>query len=160
MEEITTRADRLREHLLGLVQGDTDAYQEVLASLKLPRETEHQRLTRREAIQASLKRAASVPLEILRASEGLMEIAQQSVEHGDHIAITDAAAAVCLAYTAGVIAAYNVRINLSDIVDEGFRSDCSREIDERLARLNARFTDTEGYVNAQLKRGKREEEKR
>ena len=156
MEGIKSRADRLRDYLLGLVQQDADAYQEVVAALRLPRETEQQRISRREAVHASLKKAAKVPLETLRASEGLMEIAKKVVEQGDPIAITDAGAAAHLAYTAGVIAAYNVRINLSQIEDEGFRLECSHEIGDRLARLRACFAEMEGYVSAQLKLRNRE----
>jgi formiminotetrahydrofolate cyclodeaminase len=70
MEEIASRTDRLRAHFLDLVQQDADAYQEVVAALKLSRETEQQGISRGEAIQASLKKAAAVPLETLRASEG------------------------------------------------------------------------------------------
>ena len=151
MEGIKGRADRLRDHLLGLVQQDTDAYQKVVAALRLPRDTEQQRISRREALQASLKKAAKVPLETLRTSEGLMEIAKQVTEQGDPSAITDAGAAIYLAYTAGVIAAYNVRINLSQIEDEGFRLEYSREVEERLARLRALFAEMERYVSAQLR---------
>ena len=151
VEGIKSRADRLRTNYLDLVQKDTDAYQEVMAALKLPRETERQRISRRGALQASLKKAAAVPLETLRASEGLMEIARQAVEQGDPITITDAGAAVHLAYTAGEIAAYNVRINLSGIEDEEFCLECSREIEDRLARLKALFAEMEGHLSDQIR---------
>jgi len=153
MEGITSRAGRLKEIFLDLVQQDADAYQEVVAALKLPRENDEQGISRREAVQASLKKAAEVPLETLRASEELMEIAQQAVEQGDPITITDAGAAVHLAYAAGVIAAYNVRINLSQIEDKGFRLECSREVEERLALLKACFEEMEGHINDRLMRG-------
>jgi len=151
MEEITGRADRLREHCLGLVQQDTDAYQEVVAALRLPRETDEQGILRREAVQASLKKASAVPLETLRAAEEVMEIAQQAVEQGDPVTITDAGAAVHLAYAAGMIAAYNVRINLSQIEDEGLRFECSQELEERIARLKARFDEMERHLDTRLK---------
>jgi formiminotetrahydrofolate cyclodeaminase len=151
MEEMKQSADLLTKRFLGLVQQDTDAYQEVVAALKLPREMEEQKDSRREAMQSSLKRAATVPMETLRTSKRLMEIAHQAVEQGDPVAITDAGAAVCLAYTAGTIAAYNVRINLSKIEDEGFRLEYSREAEEILARLKARFTEMEAYIGAQLR---------
>jgi formiminotetrahydrofolate cyclodeaminase len=153
MEEIKSITDLLRIHFLGLVQQDADSYQAVMASLKLPRETEQQKNSRQEAMQASLKKAAKVPMETLRASQGLMEMAQQAFEQGDPIAITDAGAAVHLAYAAGQIAASNVRINLSQIEDQGFRLECSREVEDKLARLKALFAEMEGYVDAQLKRG-------
>ena len=153
MAEIKRKANLLRTHFLGLVQEDTDAYQEVVAALKLPRKTEQQRSSRGEALQAALKKAATVPLETLRASEGLMEIAQQAVEQGDPITVTDAGAAVHLAYTAGQIAAYNVRVNLSQIEDEGFRLECSREVEDRLTRLKARFAEMEDRLDTKLKGG-------
>jgi formiminotetrahydrofolate cyclodeaminase len=153
MEEIAGRADRLRVHFLVLVQQDADAYQEVVAALKLPRETEQQRISSRKALQAALKKAATIPLETLRASEGLMEIAQQAVEQGNPNVITDAGAAVHLAYNAGEIAAYNVRINLAQIEDEGFRLEYSHEVKDRLVRLKALFAEMEGYVSNQLKSG-------
>jgi formiminotetrahydrofolate cyclodeaminase len=151
MEEITSRADLLREHFLALIQQDTDAYQEVVAVLKIPRETEQQRISRQKALQAALKKAAKVPMETLRASEGLMEMAQQAIEQGNPIAITDAGAALQLAYTAGQIAAYNVRINLSQIEDEGFCLECSREIEERINKLNSVLNKMDEYINAQLR---------
>jgi formiminotetrahydrofolate cyclodeaminase len=61
---------------------------------------------------------------------------------------------VHLAYAAGMIAAYNVRINLSQIKDEGFKRECSREAEESVVRLKARFAAMEGYVSAQLKKEK------
>jgi formiminotetrahydrofolate cyclodeaminase len=153
MEVITSRADRLREIFLVLVQQDTDAYQEVLAALKLPKEMDEQRISRRQAVQESLKKAAEVPLETLRASEEVMEIAQLAVRQGDPITITDAGAAAHLAYAAGAIAAYNVRINLSEIEEEEFRLECSQELEDRLARLKARFDEMEGYLKNQLRQG-------
>jgi formiminotetrahydrofolate cyclodeaminase len=151
MEGIASGADRLREHCLGLVQQDTDAYQEVVAALRLPRETDEQGILRREAVQASLKKASAVPLETLRAAEEVMEIAQQAVEQGDPITITDAGAAVHLAYAAGMIAAYNVRINLSQIEDEGLRLECSREVEERIHRLKRMLDTMNEYMNVKLK---------
>jgi formiminotetrahydrofolate cyclodeaminase len=151
MEEIKQSADLLAERFLGLVQQDTDAYQGVVAALKLPRGTEEMKNARREAMQSSLKRATTVPMETLRASEGLMEIARQAVEQGDPLAITDAGAAVSLAYTAGKIAAYNVRINLSRIEDEGFQREYLREVEEILERLKVCFAEMEGYISAQLR---------
>jgi formiminotetrahydrofolate cyclodeaminase len=151
MEGIASRADRLREHCLGLVQQDTDAYQEVVAALRLSNETAEQGMLRRQALQASLKKAAEVPLETLRAAEEIMEIAHQAVEEGDPITITDAGAGVHLAYAAGMIAAYNVRINLSQIEDEGFRLECSREVKERIHRLKRMLDTMNEYMNVKLK---------
>jgi len=151
LEELASSSKQLKEQLLSLVQQDTDAYQEVVSALKLSRETEQHRIARRETIQKSLQQAAAVPLQTLRASETLMDTAKQAVAQGDPITVTDAGAAVHLAYAAGMIASYNVRINLSQIEDEEFRFQAFREVEERVSRLKALLAEMESYVSEQLK---------
>lgn len=150
MEEFKRASDDLARRFLMLVQEDTDAYQQVMAALKLPKEREEQKASRQVAIDESMKRAARVPLETLRTSEKLINIAKDVVEQGNPIAITDAGAAVHLARTAGAIAAYNVRINLSNIKDEKFCSEYKKKVDETLKRMEILFAEVTGYVNAQL----------
>ena len=55
-----------------------------------------------------------------------------TIGKGNPNAITDAGTAVLLAKTAGIAAAYNVRINLGSIKDEAFVSEVSQEVKETL----------------------------
>ncbi|MFW6147346.1 MAG: cyclodeaminase/cyclohydrolase family protein [Thermodesulfobacteriota bacterium] len=151
MEKLASSSEQLKEQLLSLVQQDTDAYQKVVSALKLSRQTEQERIARRKAMQASLQQAAAVPLETLRASETLMELAQQAAAQGDPITVTDAGAAVYLAYAAGAIASYNIRINLSQIQDEEFRLQVADELEERFIRLKALFAEMERYLDSHVK---------
>ena len=150
MEEVKQSADDLAARFLTLVQEDTDAYLQVMAALRLPKETHEQKASRKTAIEESMKRSTRIPLETLRASGKLIRIAQQAVERGNPVAITDAGGAVHLARTAGAIAAYNVRINLSRIKDETFVSEHKKEVDETLKQMEALFAEVDGYINAQL----------
>jgi len=150
MEGIERGADELSERFLGLVQEDTDAYQEVIAALRLPQETEEEKALRREAIQKAMKKASSVPLETLRLSEKLIQMAKEALEHGNPNTVTDAGAAVHLAHTAAGIAAYNVRINLSALKDDEFVKSCKGEVEEILGRMDALLAEADGYVNAHL----------
>jgi formiminotetrahydrofolate cyclodeaminase len=135
MEEVREAADELGRRFLDLVQEDTDAYQGVLASLRLPKTTEEEKASRQTAFQDALKRAASVPLETLRASERLAHLAKASVEKGNRSALTDAGAALHLAQAAAGIAAANVKVNIGDIVDDRFVKECMREVEARLRQV-------------------------
>lgn len=150
MEEIKRGSDELAERFLALVQEDTDAYQEVMTALQLPKEYEKEKTFRREALQKALKKASSVPLETLRASERLMQMARDAVEQGNPHTLTDAGAAVRLAHGAATVAAYNVRVNLSSIKDDAFVEGCKREVEEILVRMEALLAEADGYVNARL----------
>jgi formiminotetrahydrofolate cyclodeaminase len=150
MEGIKQGSGELAERFLVLVQEDTDAYGEVLAALRLPKETEAKKTFREEALQKALKKASSVPLETLRASERLIQMAKEAVEKGNPNTLTDAAAAVHFAHVAGIIAAYNVRINLSSLKDDVFVGGCKREVEEILERIEALSAEADRYVNARL----------
>jgi formiminotetrahydrofolate cyclodeaminase len=150
MEEVRQGADKLSERFLNLVQEDSDVYQQVMAALRLPKETEDHKSSQRAALQKALKRAAMVPLRTLRASEQLIYIAKEAVERGNPNALTDAGTAAYLARTAATVASYNVRINLSGIKDEAFVAKCKKEVEETLERMKTLFADANGYMNAHL----------
>lgn len=150
MEEVKKTADDLVARFLDLVQEDSDAYQKVTAAFEIPKETEEQNDSRQAAIEEAMKRAATVPLETLRASERLMGIAREAIRGGNPNAITDAGAAVQLANATAVVASYNVRINLSRIKDEAFVAACEKEVDETFKRLETLFADVDGNANIYL----------
>jgi glutamate formiminotransferase/formiminotetrahydrofolate cyclodeaminase len=150
MEKVREAADELAMSFLDLVQEDTEAYQGVLASLRLPKGTDQEKGSRQTALQDALKRAASVPLETLRASERLADLAKAAVEKGNPSALTDADAALHLARAAAGIAAANVKVNAADIVDDRFVDECMSEVEERVRRVAALVEAGNGYVNSLL----------
>lgn len=150
MEVIKRGSDQLAERFLALAQEDKEAYQEVIAALRLPKETDEDTRIQREALQRAMKKASSVPLETLRTSETLIQMAGEALEKGNPNTLTDAAAAVHLAYTAATVAAYNVRINLSSLKDDAFVEECKSEVKEILGRMEVLLTEVDRYVNAQL----------
>lgn len=150
MEEVREAADELGRRFLDLVQADTDAYQGVLASLRLPRGTDQEKASRQTALQEALKRAASIPLDTLRASERLANLAKAAVEKGNPSALTDADAALHLARAAAGIAAANVKVNVADIADDRFVNECMSEVEERVRRVAALVEAGNGYVNSLL----------
>jgi formiminotetrahydrofolate cyclodeaminase len=150
MERIEETADDLAERFLLLAQEDTEAYQEVIAALRLAGEGKEGKSLRDAALQEAVKKATSVPLETLRVSEKLLRMAREAVEHGNPVAVTDAGAAVHLAHAAAEVAAYNVRINLVAVKDNSFVERCKREAGEILARMEPLLAEADGYVNAHL----------
>ena len=124
--------------------------QEVMTAFKLPQETDTQRSLREETVQEAMKKAATVPLQTLRAAEKLVHLARKAIQQGNPNAITDAGAALQLAGTTAAIAEYNVRINLSRIKDAAFIAECEKEVDETLRRIGALVADEEGNANIHL----------
>ncbi|MBO8153689.1 cyclodeaminase/cyclohydrolase family protein [Thermovirga sp.] len=132
MEKVIETGDTLKDRFLQLMEDDTEAFNDFMAALKMPKDTEEQKAARTKAMQEGLKKAVKVPLETLKACKAMAEIALTATQKGNPNAITDAGTAVLLAKTAGIAAAYNVRINLGSIKDEAFVSEVSQEVKETL----------------------------
>lgn len=134
MQSLRDQAQVFRDKLVDYIQLDTDAYQRVIAAYQLPKGNEEEKSRRGEAIQAALRQAARVPLEVARISVEILTMAEQVVTRGNPSAVTDGTVAVLLARTAGLAALYNVRINLASITDRRHVLEVAAEI-RRLAAL-------------------------
>jgi formiminotetrahydrofolate cyclodeaminase len=136
MIEIADDADAGREELLAMADRDAEAFDDVMAAYKLPRETEAEQAERLRALQTALERAAEVPLIVARRAVYLMGLAEDTVTMGNPNAASDAMSGAAALYAATLSALANVQINAFAFVDETRRG----ELTEDCARLNDRAT--------------------
>lgn len=120
MKEISNKTLVLRNKLLDDIQRDSDSYDKVMLSYKMPKATDDEKSTRQNAIQESLKLAASVPLDIAKTSFEILPLAEAVVSSGNANAVTDGLVACMMSRTAVLSALLNVKINLDSIKDEDF----------------------------------------
>lgn len=120
MKTIAIEAAVIREHLIGYIDRDSEAYDRVFAAFKLPKETEEQIAERNRVIQEATKEAARVPMLVAEEVASVMETIIYVAHKGNRNAVTDACVAMMTARTCVLGALLNVRINLSSISDEVF----------------------------------------
>jgi glutamate formiminotransferase/formiminotetrahydrofolate cyclodeaminase len=118
MTTIAGRAESLASLLTTLAQRDAEAYARVVDAQKLPHGTRDEELRRNAAVQESLLGAARVPLKICEATEEVARITEIVARRGNSHAITDAGVAALLASASCTGAAYNVRINVTAMIDK------------------------------------------
>jgi formiminotetrahydrofolate cyclodeaminase len=135
MTEIRASSEKLRARLQELVSLDAVAYAEVAAAMKLPRDDEKQKAERQTKLQAALKGAVEVPLEVAEAATEVARLSFPAAEKGNAHAVSDAGVAAVLADAAAHSAALNVRINVSWIEDKDFTRD-------RWSRIEAVLSET------------------
>jgi len=126
--EILGEAEKAREALLELAGRDSEAYSEVSAAYKLPRETEEQKGARREAIQAALKTAMAAPLETMRCCGKLLGKLQGLAEKGNPNLISDVGVSALLLEAALEAALLNVDINLRELKDSSLVEKVGSEV--------------------------------
>jgi formiminotetrahydrofolate cyclodeaminase len=133
VQRLLQESERLRSELEALTQADTEAYGQVAAAQKMPRDTDEQKAARRGAMQEALKAAAGVPRDAVRACHRVLEVSAELVDKGNPNLITDVGVAAKFAVAAMECAALNVEINLAYIKDEAYNAVCRDEMTPLLA---------------------------
>lgn len=140
METALSSFRLLRRDLLGLVDRDSEAYDQVSQALKLPRGTPEEKAARKLALGRASRFATEVPLKTAGSCLAVLEALVKVAEHGNVNAISDVGVAAHLAHTGLTGAVLNVRINLSGIPDrkeaEALAGGASAMEREAGARLN------------------------
>ena len=120
-EEFSDWAEKgmaIQEKLLKLVDEDTLAFNDIMAAFAMPKGSDEEKTTRKEAIQAATLNAMEVPLTIMETSLASFEVIRAMVEKGNPNSITDAGVGALCARSAVLGAWMNVRINASGLTDE------------------------------------------
>ena len=111
-EDVLPKADELTQKLLDAVQKDTDAFDEVIAAFKMPKETESQKAERSAAIQIAYKAAVASPAAIADYCLTVMRLAETLMGKSNSNAASDLAVGALQAHAGFKGAVANVRINL------------------------------------------------
>jgi glutamate formiminotransferase/formiminotetrahydrofolate cyclodeaminase len=118
MEGLGRQAQDLKDWFLHAVDRDTDAFNQVLASMRLPKKSDVEMIARAEAMELANQQATRVPLEVLERSVEALQLALTVARDGNPNAVTDAGVAGACALAAAEGAALNVRINRGSLADE------------------------------------------
>ena len=134
MEGVIPSLHHLMGQLIPMIDADTNAFADYMVALKMPRETEQERLERREAMQAGLKHAIEVPLMTMRLSDGAWDGLEQVALHGNPASRSDTLVGAA-ALASGIWGAWqNVLINMETIHDKAYKKQILIEAEEILNR--------------------------
>ena len=132
--DLLQELSELRARLADAADDDAAAFAEVLGARRMPRATDEERRSRANAVEAALKGAANVPLEVAREAVRVGEVLETLAELGDPAWLSDSAAGAQLALAAAVAARYNVLVNAREIEDEEFAAEHRARADDWVER--------------------------
>ncbi len=128
LAEALKLARTLSEGLLKRVDLDTEAFNSVMAAFKMTKQTEEEKKSRSEAIQAGFKEAVRSPLGIARECLDVLRLANKLLGKSNTNALSDLGVASLQAYAGLEGAIMNVKINIPSIRDTNFVSETSLEV--------------------------------
>ncbi len=116
-QRMVDEAETLRARLTAAVEQDAQAFEAVMAALRMPKGTKAEQRARKQALQDATVQAGEVPLAVARDSAKVIILASEMAAIGNANAITDAGTAASLGHAALHSAGLNVKINASGLDD-------------------------------------------
>ena len=120
MSEVISQAQRLILDLTACIRKDMNAYDGVIAALRMPKSTEQEKAKRSQALQDAYKVAIAAPVETAEKSREVMELAARLLFRSNVNAACDLSAAALEARAGILIAIENVNVNLPGIKDSEY----------------------------------------
>ncbi len=151
MEEVSNKAQELKDTLLKIIDEDTQAFNKVMAAFALPKRTDEEKKARELAIEKANQEATLVPLKVMELSEKLVELASKVAEKGNKNALSDAGCAFLQARSACYGAYFNVMINLQGINEVEFKKTVSQKAEAILSKVVAQADEKTKEIEQRLK---------
>lgn len=108
---------RLKDNLLDLVDEDTAAFNNIMSAIRMPKATEAEKNTRKEAMDAATRHAIEVPLRVMQTAYDTYTTLDKMSEKGNPASVSDAGVGALCAHAAVYGAYLNVLINCSGFGD-------------------------------------------
>jgi glutamate formiminotransferase/formiminotetrahydrofolate cyclodeaminase len=113
LDHIAVRAQAFKDQLLAAVDADTDAFDTLLAAMRMPKD----HADRDQAIIDATVGAAEIPLRVLEACPDIIDLCRDVAKIGLQASLSDAGVGAQMARAAGAGAYQNVCINLVGLSD-------------------------------------------
>lgn len=131
LEPLSARGEKLIKCLEKLKKGvdlDTEAFNDVIAAMRMPKVTPEELETRTKSIQLGYKKATKVPLETAELCVDVLKELVEIATIGNPNSASDVGVGALMAYAGFEGAALNVKINLPNIKDESFRKEINAKL--------------------------------
>src|SRR5213595_2748858 len=145
------KAQQLKDELLSLVDEDTAAFNKVMDSFALPKESAEEKAARSAAIEQATKYAAEVPLKVMETASKSYELLTEMAEKGNPASASDVGVGALATRACIEGAALNVKINLAQLKDEKFKGALAQRMRNISADSDAQFENIYQVVGSKLR---------
>ncbi|MCK5832789.1 glutamate formimidoyltransferase [bacterium] len=132
--KIAEEAQEIKERLASTIDEDTQAFNDYLKAIRMPKDTAEEKTARSAAIQSGLKTAVCVPLSTAELSLRALDLTGKIAIIGNKASVSDAGVGAQVAYAGVVGGVLNVLINLHGIKDENYKT----EMQERCVEIETK----------------------
>lgn len=124
-----------QKQFLNLASADNEAFDKVMAAMKLPKDTEEQKSIRLKAIEEATIGAIEVPNTVLLECNKTVPLLVEVAKNGNKNSISDAGVGITLLRTAAEGAYLNIIINCASLSDRAIAEEILKRADASLNNL-------------------------
>jgi len=150
MEKSGVEAQGLKDWFMNAVNADTEAFNHVMAAMKMPKKTEEEKSARLQAMDEANKEATLVPFSVLERTVPSLKLSKVVADHGNQNSLSDSGVAALMARAAAHGAYYNVLINLSGIEDKAWAKEIRNKADGIIKEVDTLADDIASEVQKKL----------
>jgi glutamate formiminotransferase/formiminotetrahydrofolate cyclodeaminase len=118
---------KIKDELLFLIDEDTRAFNRIMDAFSLPKGTDEEKHSRKQAIQEATRYAIEIPFRVMKISYDSMRIIRALAETGNPNSVSDAGVGALAARSAVMGAFLNVKINAPGLEDKAYVEKIIRE---------------------------------
>lgn len=149
--EWAQRGQHFKDRMLSLVDEDTRAFNLIMESFGLPKDTEEQKQHRKAAIQEASKYATEVPLRTLETAFDAIPLLAEMAAQGNPNSLSDAGVGISCLMTAMQGAWMNVLINAQGLDDKEWAKETTDKAEKLYTEGQAACAETLKSVEQRLK---------
>lgn len=130
MREIIPGLHKAANDLIPMIDADTNAFNDYIDAIRLPKNTDAEKQNRTNAMQSGLKKAIDIPLTTMKIGFSVWDNMLDVAKYGNIASASDVEVGA-RSLEVGIWGAYrNVLINLPGINDEDYKTKIKKEADE------------------------------
>jgi glutamate formiminotransferase / formiminotetrahydrofolate cyclodeaminase len=130
MRELIPPLHYKMKELIPMIDSDTNAFNDYMEAMRLPKNTAEEKKLRAEKMEAGMKKAVRVPMQVMRTADSCWEWMLKMAKHGNIASKSDLEVAAKSLETGIWGAMKNVEINLPQISNEKYKMEILTEAKE------------------------------
>ena len=133
--------------LIETIDKDAESFNIFMEAMKLPKNTEEEKLIRKNAISKAAVKSTETPFNILKYSYQLIPLFDIILKYGNSGVITDIASAYILIYAASKGSILNININTPLIEDKNFLENIKKNSSIYIEKIEIKFREIENKLD-------------
>ena len=148
---LQAQSDILQKELLHLIERDAEVFEPLSKAYSLPKNTEDEKAEKARVMEAALREACSVPMEIMEKCCEAIDVIEIFAKKGSVIAISDAGVGAAFLKAALEGASLNVFINTKAMADREYAQSLNDRADQMLDAYTVKAAGIFETVKARLR---------